>query len=231
MSQPRVPKCYPKGLIPPCWSPKPTPCPSPVSPSVTLKVSFHHAGYSSLNHQHLDWWFCWSYLCGSKWCFLVLSDRVVLSDPNPLVLSDPPTQNHTHVSPAQFHPSGIAPRLRRNPGRLQYTLTRGQRTPAGFYGSKGNRAWPAATPKTIRVIAVPASVIDVGIIFFCLIIIFWNPEFQISNQKNDFDSTCLDITCWFGRKHLDLKLNITIFCKIDCSHHHVFPIWNFIWFA
>ena len=30
MSQPRVPKCYPNGLIPPCWSPKPTPCPSPV---------------------------------------------------------------------------------------------------------------------------------------------------------------------------------------------------------
>ena len=91
MSQPRVPKCYPKGLIPPCWSPKPTPCPSPVSPSATLKVSFHHAGHSSLNHQHPDWWFCWSYLCGSKWCFLVLSDPVVLSDPNPLVLSNPPT--------------------------------------------------------------------------------------------------------------------------------------------
>ena len=119
MSQPRVPKCYPKGFIPPCWSPKPTPmsqphvptcpsvtlkvsfhhagplnpppCPSPVSPSVALKVSFHHAGYSSLNHQHSDWWFCWSYLCGSKWRFLVLSDPVVLSDPNPWVLSDPPT--------------------------------------------------------------------------------------------------------------------------------------------
>ena len=161
MSQPRVPKCYLKGLIPPCWSPnpphapchhlspkptpcpspvspsatlkvpfhyagplnpphvpapcphlspkptpcpspvspsvtlkvspKPTPCPSPVSPSATLKVSFHHAGHSSLNHQHPDWWFCWSYLCGSKWCFLVLSDPVVLSDPNPLVLSNPPT--------------------------------------------------------------------------------------------------------------------------------------------
>ena len=28
---PLVPKCYPKGLIPPCWSPKPIPCPSPVS--------------------------------------------------------------------------------------------------------------------------------------------------------------------------------------------------------
>ena len=29
-------------------SPKPTPCPSPVSPSVTLKVSFHHAAPLSL---------------------------------------------------------------------------------------------------------------------------------------------------------------------------------------
>ena len=93
--QPCVPKCYPKGLIPPCCSPKPTRCPSPMSPSVTLKVSFHYAGCSSLNHQHLDWWFCWSYLCGSKWCFLVLSDPVVLSDPNPLVLSDPPTGQTT----------------------------------------------------------------------------------------------------------------------------------------
>ena len=51
MSQPRVPKCYPKGFIPPCWSPKPTPCPSPVSPGVTLKVSFHHAG--PLNPPHV----------------------------------------------------------------------------------------------------------------------------------------------------------------------------------
>ena len=47
---PLVPKCYPKGLIPPCWSPKPIPCPSPVSPSVT-KVSFHHAG--PLNPPHV----------------------------------------------------------------------------------------------------------------------------------------------------------------------------------
>ena len=82
----------------PHLSPKPTPCPSPMFPSVTLKVSFHHAGYSSLNHQHQDWWFCWSYLRGSKWCFLVLSDPVVLSDPNPLILSDPPSGSDTHVS-------------------------------------------------------------------------------------------------------------------------------------
>ena len=32
-------------------SPKPTPCPSPVSPSVTLKVSFHHVG--PLNPPHV----------------------------------------------------------------------------------------------------------------------------------------------------------------------------------
>ena len=40
MSQPRVP-----------LAPKPTLCPSPVSPSVTLKVSFHHAG--PLNPPHI----------------------------------------------------------------------------------------------------------------------------------------------------------------------------------
>ena len=48
--EPRVPKSNPKGPIPPCWSPKSIPCPSPVSPSQTLKVCISCSLYNVIHH-------------------------------------------------------------------------------------------------------------------------------------------------------------------------------------
>ena len=49
MSQPRVPKCYSKGLIPGCCSPKPTPCPRSHSRMLLGRRSWYVATSSYLS--------------------------------------------------------------------------------------------------------------------------------------------------------------------------------------